>query len=238
MRVVSKQSKHEELRQGLQSEIAGMAAHAALPTEREIAVRYEVSRNTVRQALDTLFNAGTVYRVQGAGTFVASRVISKSPALTSFSEDMLARGLRPGSRVLTAELVRAGRAVADQLDLGAEAEVVRLSRLRLADDAPMCLEHVHLPAARVPGLLELDLAGSLYASLRQHYRLEIARAEQTVRSVELDTTEAVLLGVPTGAAGLRVTRIGLDERDRPFEATTTTYRADRYEVRFAVRRNP
>lgn len=235
--MVSKQSKHEELRQGLQAEIAGMAAHAALPTEREIAARYEVSRNTVRQALDGLFSAGTVYRVQGAGTFVASRMVSKSPALTSFSDDMLERGLRPGSRVLTAELVRAG-SVADQLDLAAEAEVVRLSRLRLADDSPMCLEHVHLPAVRVPGLLELDLADSLYACLRRHYQLEIARAEQTVRSVELDATEAALLGVPTGAAGLRVTRTGLDQRDRPLEATTTTYRADRYEVRFAVRRNP
>lgn len=231
-------SKHEELRQGLQAEIAGMAAHAVLPTEREIAARYEVSRNTVRQALDALVASGTVYRVQGAGTFVASTVVSKSLTLTSFSEDMLARGLRPASRILAVETVRAGATTADQLDVAPETDVVRLARLRLADDSPMCLEHVHLPADRVPGLLDHDLSGSLYELLQQHYRVDICRAEQTVRSVELDTTEAALLGVPVGAAGLRVTRIGLDQRDRPVEATTTTYRADRYEVRFTVRRNP
>ncbi len=215
-----------------------MAAHAVLPTEREIAARYEVSRNTVRQALDALVAGGTVYRVQGAGTFVASQIVSKSLALTSFTEDMLARGLQPSSRVLAEQVVRAGVTVADQLGVDPETDVVRLSRLRLADDSPMCLENVYLPADRVSGLLDHDLDGSLYDILREHYRLEISRAEQSVRSVQLDGTEAALLGVPVGSSGLRVTRIGLDQRDRQVEATTTTYRADRYEVRFTVRRAP
>lgn len=229
-------AKHDELRRELLAEIAGMSPHAALPTEREISARHGVSRNTVRQALDALEAAGSVYRVQGAGTFVASRVISKSLTLTSFSEDMRDRDLHPESRLLAAGTVRAGARIAELLDLAPDDEVVRISRLRLADGSPMCLENVHLPAARVPGLADEDLSGSLYALLSERHRLDVRAAEQVVRAVDLDDTESSLLGVAPGAAGLRVHRVGLDRRDAPVEATTTTYRADRYDIRFTVRR--
>ncbi|GAA2097021.1 GntR family transcriptional regulator [Streptomyces albiaxialis] len=233
---MARQAKHEELRQALLAEMAGAEPHSPLPTEREISTRHGVSRNTVRQALDALEASGTVYRVQGAGTFVAPAVVSKSLSLTSFSEDMRERNLEPASRLLAAGTVRAGRQVAEQLGIAPEAEVVRVSRLRLADGSPMCLENVHLPADRVPGLADEDLSGSLYALLSERYRLEIRSAEQVVRAVDLDDTEAALLGVPLGSSGLRVRRVGLDRRDTPVEATTTLYRADRYDIRFTVRR--
>jgi len=228
--------KHEELRLALLTEIRALPEHSPLPTERDIAADHQVSRNTVRLALDTLETSGDVYRIQGAGTFVASRVVSKSATLTSFSEDMLARGLRPGSRLLAADTVTAGDRLARHLGLIVDEPVVRISRLRLADEAPMCLENVHLPAALVPGLTERDLSGSLYRLLHEEYGLEVHRAEQSVTAVALDQTRALLLGTPQNAAALEVERVGLDQRDRPIEMTTTTYRADRYEVRFTVRR--
>lgn len=229
-------AKHEELRRALLAEIADMPAHAPLPTERDISARHGVSRNTVRQALNALESLGNVYRVQGAGTFVASQVISKSLTLTSFTEDMHARELRPESQLLNADRVPAGARVAERLGLAPQDEVFRIARLRLADGAPMCLEHVHLPAARVPGLTDEDLTDSLYALLADRYRLDVRAAEQTVRAVDLEETESALLRVAPGSAGLRVHRIGLDRRDSPVEATTTTYRADRYDIRFTVRR--
>jgi GntR family transcriptional regulator len=229
-------AKHEELRRALLGEIAEMPPHAPLPTEREISARHGVSRNTVRQALNGLESAGSVYRVQGAGTFVASQTISKSLTLTSFTEDMHARELRPHSQLLAAEAVPAGHGVAERLDIAPQDEVFRISRLRLADGSPMCLEHVHLPAARVPGLMDEDLTGSLYELLADRHSLDIRTAEQTIRAVDLEDTEAALLRVTPGSAGLRVHRVGLDRRDTPVEATTTTYRADRYDLRFTVRR--
>jgi len=234
---VARQAKYEELRQELLAEMAGSAPHTPLPTEREISARHGVSRNTVRQALDALETSGSVYRVQGAGTFVAPPVVSKSLALTSFSEDMRERDLVPASRLLAAETVRAGRQIAERLGIAPDAEVVRVSRLRLADGSPMCLENVHLPADRVPGLAREDLSGSLYALLTERYGLQIRSAEQVVRAVDLDETESALLGVPVGVSGLRVQRVGLDRRDTPVEATTTLYRADRYDIRFTVRRS-
>ncbi len=89
-------SKSERLRQHLVEVIGrGLEPHSRLPTERDLATEFDVSRLTVRRALDRLEHDGLVYRVQGAGTFVAAPRIAKSVELTSFSEDMRARGLEP-----------------------------------------------------------------------------------------------------------------------------------------------
>jgi GntR family transcriptional regulator len=229
-------AKHQWLRDRLLEEMAGLSARSALPTERELASRYEVSRATVRQALSALEQTGTVYRVQGAGTFVAGPHVSKSLSMTSFSEDMHMRGLRPSSRVLAADEVPADAAIAEDLQIPVAVPVARVVRVRLADDSPMCLEIAYLPAARVPGLLGSDLSASLYALLESRYGIRLERANQRLESVTVTGADAGLLGVPPGTPALHVHRISLDERDRPVERTTSLYRADRYDIQFTVRR--
>lgn len=229
--------KHEQLRARLRGEIELMKPHTALPTERELVSRYQVSRSTVRQALDALADAGIVYRVHGAGTFVAAPTISKSHQLTSFSEDMRARGLEPGTRLLAADEAPAGRQIAEELQIAPTDPVVRLVRVRSADDRPMCLETVQLVAERVPDLLRRDLGGSLYVLLENDYGLRLVRAEQVWTAIALDDRSAVLLGVPTGSPAFLVQRTSFDDRDRPQEVTTSIYRADRYNVRLNVRRS-
>lgn len=228
--------KHEQVRHALLADIRNRHPHAILPTERELAATYGVSRATVRQALDWLQDGGVVYRVQGAGTFVAGPTISKTLSLTSFTEDMSARGLQPASRLLAADEIPAGTMIGEDLGIEPHEPVVRLSRVRLADGVPICLETVHMPAARVRGLLDLDLTGSLYAILADVYHFKVMRADQIVQAIVLDHGDAALLGTPAGSPALRVRRIGLDDRDRPLECTTTIYRGDRYDLRFAVRR--
>lgn len=228
--------KHEQLRRRLRTEVAALAAHTPLPTERELADRYQVSRATVRQALGALEEAGAVYRVQGSGTYVADRTVSKSLSLTSFTEDMAARGLRASSRLIAADEIPAGASIGEDLRLGLAEPVVRLVRLRLADAAPMCLETVYLPAARVPGLLARDLDGSLYELLAREHDIRLVRAEQVVTAITVDGADAALLAVPPGTPALRIRRIGLDQRDRPVERTISLYRADHYDIAFTVRR--
>ncbi|MBP0457640.1 GntR family transcriptional regulator [Streptomyces bomunensis] len=228
--------KHEWLRERLRAEVAELSPRTALPTERELAVQHGVSRATVRQALRALEESGAVYRVQGAGTFVADTTISKSLSLTSFSEDMDARGLRPGSRVLVADEVPAGSAVAEDLQLSPDEPVVRLVRLRLADNAPMCLETVYFPSGRVPGLLGADLTGSLYALLEEEHGVRLVLADQVVKAVTVDGADAALLALAPGSPALRIHRIGRDERGRPVERTTSVYRADHYDIAFTIRR--
>jgi GntR family transcriptional regulator len=227
--------KHQRIRQTLAAEIRGLPPHSLLPTERDLAKTHNVSRATIRLALDALRDAGLVYRIQGAGTFVAGPTISKTLSLSSFSEDMEIRGMSPSSRLLAADGIAAGRGLAEELGIAATDPVYRISRVRLADDEPICLETAHIPAVRAPELLDRDLTGSLYEILRG-YGLQIIRAEQVVKAVVLDVSEAAMLGTPAGSAALRMHRIGLDQRDRPVESTTSIYRADRYDLRLAVRR--
>ncbi|GAA3724262.1 GntR family transcriptional regulator [Spinactinospora alkalitolerans] len=228
--------KYERLRRRLTDHIDRLPADSPLPTERELTTRYGVSRATVRQALDALEAAGLVYRVQGAGTFVAEQTVSKTLSLTSFSEDMRRKGLVPDSRVLVADETPADEHSGGRLRLSPGTPLIRLVRVRLADSAPMCLETTYLVAERVPGLLDLELTGSIYQVLAERYGVNLVRADQAVRSVAAGEEQAALLGLAPRAPALRMERVAYDERGSAVESTVSLYRADRYEIRFTIHR--
>ncbi|GAA0411843.1 transcriptional regulator NagR [Microbispora corallina] len=201
----------------------------ALPSERELMEMFGISRMTVRKALAGLEAEGLVYRIHGSGTYVSeTALVSKTLRLTSFSEDMRERGLRPGTRLLEAELVPATADVAQRLRLSPGTQVAHLRRLRLANQTPMALEEVYLPAELVPGLLDHDLSGSLYDVLDAAYGVRAVRARQVVQSTVVDDAQAELLEVPPRSPALIVGRVAVDARGRAVELGTTLYRGDRY----------
>ena len=222
----------------LSVEVSQMQPGDRLPKERELAERFAVSRMTVRQALSLLADQGRVYSVRGHGTFVAQPHVAKDATLASFTEDMLARGLVPGSRLLGAAEVPAPAAVARALELPEGAPTFRIERLRLADNVPMCLETVNLPARLFPQLLDADLTSSLYALLGTRFRTTVVRAEQTFSAARLSRRQSDLLGVPAGSAALVMRRVGVDTRGRLVEHAESIYRNDRYEFRLGVVRTP
>lgn len=226
--------KYQAIRERLLEEIARMRPDDALPHERHLAVRFGASRMTVRQALQTLSEEGRIYASRGHGTFVAKPRIAKGAGLSSFSEDMRARGLRPGSRLLVARKTAAGARVGRELELGEGEEVWEIVRLRLADDLPMCIETVHLPARLFPNLGELDLSGSLYEVLRTRYRTRPTQAGQRISAVPLSRTQAELLGLPVRSFALSVRRRTTDARGRLIERAESLYRPDRYEFQLSI----
>jgi GntR family transcriptional regulator len=231
-------TKGETLRAHVLALIDGeLDPHDKLPTERELADQFSVSRLTVRGALERLEREGRVYRVQGSGTFVAEPRIAKSLELTSFSEDMRARGLTPGSRLVAAEVRPAGAQVGAALGSNPAAEVYHLRRVRTADGQPMALEDVYLPTALVPGLLELDLSGGMYDILDERYRLRVERADQTIQATVLDPDEAELLETGPFSPAFRVRRTGFDARGRHVEYGTSLYRGDRYSFDLSIHRS-
>jgi GntR family transcriptional regulator len=234
------ETKHEQLRSALLSLIEqDPRRERALPSERDLAAEFGVSRMTARMAVEELADQGFVYRVQGRGTFVRQPWVSKSLALTSFTEDMLARGMRPATKVLASAERPAGAAAGHDLQISPAEPVVFVRRVRLADGVPICLEAVELPAALVPGLLGEALTGSLYDLLASRYRIRITHAEQRIRATVLDQDEADLLGVAPVSPALLVERVSLDRAGRPVERARSVYRADRYDFRVAVdRRGP
>ena len=198
----------------------------ALPPERDMAVDFAVSRITVRKALDALVSEGLLTRRQGAGTFVAGRVEKQFAKLTSFSEDMAARG----RTVRSTWLARTAGAVSpdESLTLGLSpgAPVYRFHRIRHADDMAMALEYSTIPGF---GLSGIDaVSASLYAALEAAGNRPV-RALQRLRAVLFSEEQAKLLGVEVGAPGLYIERRGFLEDGRVIEATESWYRGDAYD---------
>jgi len=201
-----------------------------VPSERELCEQFQVSRITVRQALSALANQGRLTRQQGVGTFVASpRIKQRLNRLTGFTEELEARGQRPGAQVLQREVVPAPPVVARALALAPGEATVLLKRLRLADEEPLAIEIAHLPARLCPGLEEEDLEnGSLYHLLGRKFDLIPARAEQQIEALACPAAEARLLGVRKGAPMLHMYRVTYSSEGKPIEHTESFYRGDRY----------
>jgi GntR family transcriptional regulator len=208
--------------------------HSRVPSERELSEQFAISRMTVRQALTELIQEGRLYTRAGKGTFVAEpKIRQQLQSLTGFTEDMRARGFDPHTRVMTRAIIPAAERVAQSLNLREGAPVFCLERLRLADDEPMAIEVSCLAFAGMERLQTLDLSGSLYAVLRDHFGLYPALADQEFEAALARPHERALLHLPEGAPVLKIQRTTYDDERRPFEYVESVYRGDRY--RFVAR---
>jgi GntR family transcriptional regulator len=231
--------KGEQLREILEGLIATLEPGDPLPSERELAERYDLARMTVRGEITRLAAAGLVLRVQGRGTFVAQARVAQEAALSSFTEDMRARGLTAGSRLLRQDVVAAEPAVARRLALEPGSGVVRIGRVRTADGEPLGIEEAFLPLPRFAGLETADLAdGSLFEVLEERFAAVPAFAEQRVLAAAIDGDDAAQLGVAAGHAGLRFQTLMRDADERPLIDAWSLFRGDRYEIRLHQVRPP
>jgi GntR family transcriptional regulator len=200
-----------------------------LPTERELAARYGCSLITVRRALSELVREGRIERTRGRGTFVLPpRIDVDFAGSLSFTDEMQTRGLDPATRLIAARPESAGAAVAGALGLQLGSPTLYLERLRLADNQPLLLEQVHLPAERFPGLLATDLEGrSLYDLLSERYDVRVARTRETLEPVLLRAREARLLDRRPGSPALLIEGIASTSEGTPIEFSRTFVRGDR-----------
>lgn len=209
----------------------------SLPAEREYAEKYQISRMTVRQAFTKLVNEGYLYRMQGKGTFVAERKIEQAlHGLTSFTEDMKARGLVPGSQLIHFEIIPATGTIAKQLSIKEYGPVYEIQRIRLADDVPMALETNYISANLIKGLTEKIVNQSLYAYMEGQLQLTIDHASQIIESSVANQSEAGYLKVKKGAPVMLIQRNTFLEDGTPVEYVKSVYRADRYKFMIQMKR--
>jgi len=224
-------TKQRETRESVLELIEPLDVGSAIPSERQLSVDLEVSRLTVRAALDELVREGYLVRRQGAGTFVAAPKVAKGMDVSSFSEDMRARGLTPASRTLELNVVPAGARLGRLLHVSPSEPVVAARRLRLADGEPMAIELLHARASLVPGLTAADLEqNSFYDLLIDRYAIEIAGGTQTVEPTVTNDDESAALGVPLHSPALLFERITRTAGGEVIEFTSSTYRGDRYRL--------
>ena len=198
----------------------------ALPAERDLAIEFGVSRITVRKAIDGLVNEGLLMRRQGSGTFVRGRVEKNFSLLTSFSEDMRARGRNPHSVWIRRSSGTVTPEEALTLRSSPGTPVFRFHRLRFADDAPMALEYATVVASCLPSLEAVET--SLYEALERTGNRPV-RALQRLRAVLLTREQAELLRASAGDAGLLVERLGFLQDGRAVEFSQSYYRGDTYD---------
>jgi GntR family transcriptional regulator len=208
-----------------------------LPSETELTGQYQVSRATVRQALDELASDGFIYRRQGKGTFVAPPTVEQGLVrIVSFTEDMRQRGFEPGTRLISAELVPADKMLAQKLELQTGESLARIARLRLADGEPMSVEVSFLIHRYCPGILSQDYTrNSLRRMLEERYAIRITIARQTIQAIGATEEMAETLGVEPGAALLYIERTSYSDSGAPVEFLRLYHRGDRYTLHAELR---
>jgi GntR family transcriptional regulator len=201
-----------------------------LETEQELMARYDVSRATVRQALAGLVADGLVEIRRGLGTYVRKAAMEhRLGGFYSYSREIERHGMRPGTQVRSLSVEEAGARVAAALGVSRGTPVVALGRIRLADDEPLVSETSYLPAARFPGLEDVDFTRHrLYDTLTVAYGVRPVRARESFEPVLMGPDEAAILGGAPGDPALRVERTTFDAEGRVIEYCRSTLRADRY----------
>ena len=218
------QQLQRALRQAIENRT--LAPDDALPAERDLAAEFGVSRITVRKALVGLVAEGLLVRRQGSGNFVSARVEKNFAMLTSFSEDMRARGRTPRSVWLKRAEGTVTPEEALALRLSPGTPVYRFNRIRYADEAPMAIEYATIVASALPSLESVDT--SLYEALEIVGHRPV-RALQRLRAVLLTGDQALLLKAKPGEAGLLVERLGSLPDGRAIEFSQSFYRGDTYD---------
>ncbi len=202
-----------------------------IPSERELSETFNVSRMTARQAVSELVNEGIFFREQGRGTFVARRGKIPIPLhrLSGFTEDILARGQKPSTQVLSAQMVEADAETAKRLQIPAGSAIVRLRRLRLADDEPLAIETSQLNFKGCEKLLEEDLAHqSLYKLLETKYHITLEAADQELEAGIATSEEAQILRIAPGSAVLYTRRTTYNDRNDAVEYAVSVYTGSQY----------
>ena len=199
-------------------------AKEILPSERDLASRYNMSRDTVRRAVQLLENQGVLYSEQGRGTFVAPASVKEmSRFLDSFSIDTRKRGGTAGQIILNIEQVPASLAVAGVLEIEPRQLVTRVTRIRTIDDKSIGIHDSHLA---IPGAItqaELERHGSLYALLGSRFGVRATEGLESLGSIAASADDAAALDVPKGSPLLLCERITLNERRQPFEYCQMKY---------------
>lgn len=198
-----------------------------LLTEMELSEKYEVSRITVRKALDILAEEELLIRKQGLGTFVSGRrLVRNSNTLMSFSQNCIVNGQRPGTKFLSADVIKAMPNDVKLLKIQNDEKVIRIRRLRYCDDVPVMIEENHFPR-KYAFLLSEDLNKPLYQTLSEH-GVVVKQGTKRIGICYATKEEAKELGVKENEAMLFTQDSCIDDKGEPIYYGKNIINADRY----------
>jgi GntR family transcriptional regulator len=242
MNVINKQSPvpyYYQLAELLRELIQNQDGEEAflLPSETELAKAHNITRATVRQALDVLEREGLIYKEKGRGTF-AAKVRSRYSLTTLIptTDEITRRGWIPSVKVISTRALIPPQHIRQALQLAPDQEVFELCRLRLGNDQPISVQWSYLPAHLCPALLQHDLTQSLTHLLESKYDLRLWTAREILRARLVTSAEAKLLDIPPKSAVLYMERITFSPDNLPLEFLESVWRSDKYDFEFTLSR--
>ncbi|WP_076460679.1 GntR family transcriptional regulator [Limosilactobacillus caccae] len=222
---------HNQLRKNIED--SKWKVGEKIPAERELAAEFNVSRMTLRQAIQALVDEGILERRVGSGTFVANRKVQeKMSGVTSFTELMQATGKKPASKTMSYHLTIPSQTEIEKLQLADGEQVLRMERIRYGNDVPLCYEVATVPAKLVEHFSKEEVTTSFYRTLEEKANLYPGHATQHISATKATEKIANYLQIKRGDALLRMTQLSFLQDGRPFEYVHTQYVGSRFEFVF------
>ncbi|MBL1229235.1 GntR family transcriptional regulator [Enterococcus sp. BWB1-3] len=219
---------HDKLKEDIEK--GRWAIGDRLPSERELAVHFNVSRMTLRQAIQTLADEGILERKIGSGTYVArKKVQEKMIGTTSFTQIMVSQNRTPSSKTVSYFIAKPNSSEQAKLQLSEEDSILRMERIRYADGIPICFEVASIPYFLVEKYSKSEISTSLYQMLEEKGGYKIGHANQTISAMLASEQISEYLEIKRGDAILRLRQISYLEDGRPFEYVRTQYAGNRFE---------
>lgn len=210
-----------------------------IPTEKELCEHFDISRPTVRQAINELVTEGHIKRQKGKGSFVSRSKIKQNflVVLESFNTEMNEKGLIPETRVLSKGIREAGTQAAEIFGISPGEKLVFLSRLRSINKEPLVLVNTWLPADQFAKILESDLEkNSLYGVMEKEFGCVIAGTRRMLEARIAGDFEAKSLNISPGDPIQFIETVGRIADGTPVEFSLAYYRGDRNRFSLEVSR--
>ncbi|GAB2023255.1 GntR family transcriptional regulator [Pseudolactococcus yaeyamensis] len=220
---------HDEIKHQIETGVFEVGQR--LPSERMMAEQFGVSRMTLRQAVTSLVEEGILTRYVGSGTYVASdRVREKMRGTTSFTEIIQNLGKTPSSKVLSYQKTKANEVECDKLQLKKGAQIIRMERIRYADELPICYEVASIPYRLIEDFVKNDIANHFYDTLANAGK-KIGRSEQIISAKIVNKEIANFLSIKQSSAILALTQVSYfaNSDETPFEYVLSQYVGERFE---------
>lgn len=207
-----------------------------VPTEHELSRSYNVSRATVRNAIQLLSTEGLLKSRAGVGTIVIrAQAPVRSAMLRGLTDDLRVQGVATNARTMSARFITASPAIREKLELPRDERVLHLVRVRDIVGSPFAIINNYIPES--VGLdPKDDFSGSLYQLIERKRQLHIIYGEDTIGARLPNDGECELLQISSAAPILWIRRTAFVEFDRPVEYVDCAIRSDLYEYNVTLSR--
>lgn len=218
---------HDQIKDEIENDVWKIGQR--LPSERDLAEYFSVSRMTLRQAITLLVEEGVLQRKVGSGTYVAStRVQEKMRGTTSFTEIVHSQGKTPSTHLISYQKKLASETEMKHLDLKPSDYVIRMERIRYADNIPLVFEVASIPEKLIADFDKTAITKHFFRTLVEN-GYEIGKSQQTIYAKSASERVANYLEVSKGHAILALTQVSYFTDGRPFEYVRSQYVGDRFE---------